>query len=147
VRIDLVQQVAATRPDLVLETGAVREVRKEDLPDTGRDELAHRVYAAVPAVDVSDDAHALRIRSPDREVHTGGVSDLHPTCAKLFPRAVVRPLVQQVQVELAEHLSELVGIVHLERDPAFRDAEAVIERIRIAVERDDGLEEPVAMPS
>src|SRR5262249_59540458 len=118
VRIHLVQQMTAARPDLELVAGAIREVGYEDLPDAQRDELAHRVHAPVPSVDVADDADPLGVRRPDREAHARATPDLHLAAAELLPCPVARALAQQVQVELAQDLPDLVGAVHVEADPA-----------------------------
>ena len=76
------QQRALRADDLVLVDRAVAERRDEDLPDAGVHALAHRVAAAVPAVEVADDRDAPRVRRPHREVHARGAfvrrSDARP---------------------------------------------------------------------
>ena len=101
------------------------------------------VRAAVPAVEVADDADALRVGRPDREVHAGDAVDRQAMRAELLPRAVVRPFAEQMQIEVGEDLAELVGIDDVAGDGAFAHAEAVGEVLGAAVERDRRLEQPV----
>ena len=73
------------------------------------------MHAAVPAVEVADHAHALRVGRPHGEVHAGDAADRHHVRAELLPRAKVRALAEQVQVEVGEDLTELIGIDDLAR--------------------------------
>ena len=52
---------------------------------------AHRVHAAVPRVEVADDAHAIGVRGPDGEVRAGRRPDGDPVRAELFERMQMRP--------------------------------------------------------
>ena len=52
---------------LVLVERAAPEPGEEQLPDAAFDALAHRVAAAVPAVEVADDRDPRRVRRPDHE--------------------------------------------------------------------------------
>ena len=103
--------------------------------------------AAVPAIEVADDADALRVGRPDGEVHAGDAADRQAMGAELLPRAVVRPLAEQVQIEVGEDLAELIGIDDVAGDGAFAHAEAVGEVLRAAVERHRRLEQPVGPPA
>ena len=104
--------------------------------------------AAIPLIEVADDADPLGVGRPDGEVDARHGADGDPARAELVPRTVVRAFAQQVQVEIAEDLAELVGVDDLARAAAFVDAEAVGERLGIpAIERDDRLEESFRAPS
>ena len=74
----------------------------EQLPDTGLDALAHRMAAAVPAVEITDDRDAPCVRRPDREAHTGDVVDAHDLRAQTAAELEVIALGEQVDVELTE---------------------------------------------
>ena len=61
--------VAGLRANLELVALAVRQIGHENLPDAGGREQPHRVDAAVPAVEVADDADAIGVGRPHGEVH------------------------------------------------------------------------------
>ena len=71
----------------------------------------------MPLVEVADDADALGVRRPHREVGAGRRADLQRVRAEPLEGAVVAALAEQVQVELAHHLAVAVGIVELEGLP------------------------------
>ena len=80
-----------------------------------RAERAHRVAAAVPAVEVAGHPHAAGVRRPDRERRAG---DHAARCvvaahvrAEHLPQLLVPALADQVQVELAERRQEAVRVV------------------------------------
>src|SRR5207302_7823117 len=75
VRIGLMQQMSAARPNFALVAAAVAQLGDEDLPHAGSHQLAHRVDAAVPAIEVTDDADSLGVRRPHREVNAGETLD------------------------------------------------------------------------
>ena len=66
--------------------------------------------------------------------------------AELLPRAVVRALAEQMQVEVGQDLAELVGIDDVARDVAFVHAEAVGEVARRGRRAERRLEQPVGTP-
>ena len=72
------------------------------------------VDAAVPAVEVADDADAIGVRRPHREVHAGRRPDGDAMRAELLERAVVRALAEQVQIEVGQHAAVAVRIVDLD---------------------------------
>src|SRR5205814_8670961 len=96
VRIRLVQQMAAARANLVLVAGVSAQLGDENLPHPRRYELAHRADAPVPSIEIADDADALRVRCPDREVHAGQPFDGDAPAAEFLPRAVMRPFGEQM---------------------------------------------------
>jgi len=115
--------------DLELVLFTVREVRNEDLPDPARRQQPHRVHASVPRVEIADHAHAIRIGSPDGEVHAGGRADRRPMRAELFERAMMRPFAQQMQIEVGEHAAVAVRVVDLDNVfPRVCDAEPIIRK-------------------
>ena len=60
VRVGLLEAVAVRPGDLVLVVRALADLGHEQLPDPARAERAHRVQAAVPAVEVADHATPTR---------------------------------------------------------------------------------------
>ena len=126
-RIALLQERAAPGPDLVLVFLPVGQIGNEDLPDAAGREVPHRVDATVPRVEVADHADAFGIRRPDREVHAGRRADGGAVRAELLERAQVRPLAEQVQIEVGEHAAVAIRIVDLEDVIARkRDAQPVV---------------------
>ena len=70
--------------------------------------------AAVPAVEVADDADPDRVRRPDGEMHAGDAADLQRMRAELLVDAGVVALAEQVHVEVGEDPPEAVGILDLD---------------------------------
>ena len=67
--------------------------------------------------------------------------------AELLPRAQVRALAEQVQVEVRQDLAELIGIGDLARASVFMRAESIREIRRASLERQPRLEQAVGMPA
>ena len=113
-RVGLLAPLAVGAEDVELVAGARADVRDEQLPDAGRAELAHRVLAAVPVVEVRLDPHPARDGRPDRERGAGHVAErlvVVDVRAEHLPQLLVPALVDQVQVDLAEGGQEAVGVV------------------------------------
>ncbi len=127
--IGLQQQFAMeARPDLELVAGALGHAGDEDFPDAGRAEPPHRVQAAVPRVDVADDADAIGVRRPHREVDAVGVANPHQVRAQLVVNAGVLPLREQVHVVLRDHPAVAIRIVDVDGMAArIGDPETIVE--------------------
>ena len=69
------------------------------------------VDAAVPAVEVADQADAIGIGRPHREVDADGRADRDPVRAELVERAIVRPFAEQVQIEIGQHTAVAIRVV------------------------------------
>ena len=70
--------------------------------------------AAVPEIEIAHHAHAL---GPGRENDEGNARHAfqrHRMRAELFVKLNVRPLRQEIEVELREHRREAVGILHVD---------------------------------
>ncbi len=100
-RIGLLQKVTVLRANLELVLFAVGKIGNENLPDAGRDEQPHRVNAAVPAVEIADQADAIGVGRPHGKVHASGRADDEAVRAELFERTQVGPLAEQVEIEVA----------------------------------------------
>ncbi len=122
---------------------AAPDTRDEDLPHPVRRQAAHRVDATVPPVEVADDADAIGIGCPHREVHPGDRSELDGVRAQLLVGAQLGALADQVEVEIAQDAAEAVGIVHLAHVAVLpRHAQAVGDGVVIARPAGDhGLEQ------
>src|SRR5262249_41031541 len=62
------QEISVRAGDFEFVDGALFGVRKKKFPDAGRAARAHGVDAAVPAVEIADEADATRAWSPDSKV-------------------------------------------------------------------------------
>ena len=83
---------------------------EKNFPDAGGNDLAHGVHAAVPVVEIANDAHALGGGGPHGKMHAGHIVDHLHMGAEFFIDIVVRAFVEKVDVHLAEDGAEGVGI-------------------------------------
>src|SRR6266513_1390303 len=109
-RIGLQQERAALRPDLELVMRAFAHSRQKQFPDAATEETAHRIDAAIPAVEIADDADALCVRRPDGEIHAIGVADIAQMRDKLLVELKVISLGKKMQVHFAHDQAIAVGI-------------------------------------
>ena len=95
--------------------------------------------AAVPPVEVTDDADAVGVGRPDAEMHAVRAADREQVRAQLVVDARVLALREQVDVVLGDDAAVAVGIVD-GRDLAIRvgDSEAVVDDL--ALPGEPGLE-------
>ena len=118
-RVGLLPPLSVGAEDDVLVAGAAAHTRDEQLPDARLPELAHRVLAAVPAVEVALEPDAARPRRPDRERRARHVAGRRAVVvdprAQHRPEQLVPPLVDQVEVHLAERRQEPVRVVDGDR--------------------------------
>ena len=88
------------------------------------------MHAAVPRVEVADDADAIRVGCPDGEVHAGGAADRHRVRAELVVDAGVLALAEQIEVVVGDDAAVAIRIVDLDgRAAVIRDAQAVIRNL------------------
>src|SRR3954447_16261210 len=114
-RVGLLAPGTVLAEDLVLVRRAVPEVRHEQLPHAARAEAAHHGAAAVPAVEVGDQADGLRVRGPHRERGACHGADEARVLADVGtqdpPEVFVSALSDEVEVELAERGQIAIGLV------------------------------------
>ena len=92
------------------------------------------MHAAVPRVEVADDADAIGVGRPHGEVHTGGRPERDPMRPELLERAMVRAFSEQMEIEIREHPAVPKRIVDLDRVVAgIRDPQPVIGRAAVDV--------------
>ena len=113
-RVGLQDPAVVRGEDLVFVRRSRGEPRDEQLPHAGRAEAAHRVRAAVPAVEVPDDTHGSRARRPDGERDAGHPGVVVHVGAEHVPELLVPPLADEVLVDLAEGRQMPVRIVAAE---------------------------------
>ena len=110
VGIGLQKHIAVLAANLEFVVRALVHAGEKDFPNARRNQLAHRVRAAVPVVEVADHAHALGGRRPDREMHARHLVYHFHMGAEFFVDVVVRAFVEKIDVHLAEHGAERVGV-------------------------------------
>ena len=127
-RIRLRGQLFAAGPldlELVERTGG--QAGHEQLPDPAFRALAHGMAAAVPAIEVADDADPRGARRP----HAEGDAVDRVDGKRLRPQPVIElqviALGEQVGIDLAEQQSERVGVVDLADTAVLGQAQAVGE--------------------
>ncbi|OIQ79884.1 hypothetical protein GALL_383660 [mine drainage metagenome] len=115
VRVGLDHGVAAVAvADFELVQAAHGQFRDEHFPHAARAERAHGVDAAIPAVEVADDADALRVRRPQRKTNPGDAFALVGVGAQHVVGAQQPAFAEQMQVVLRSQRRKGVGIVLLE---------------------------------
>ena len=105
------QQVAVRADQFVLVKGAVGQAGNEDFPHAGFDPQPHGMAAAVPVIEIADHADAAGIGRPHGEVHARDPVDGAAMGAQLLEGAQMGALYQQVDVQLAQHRREAVGVL------------------------------------
>ena len=114
--------------------------RHEKLPEPAGMALAHRHAAAVPGIEIADQADPLRVRRPDRERDPFDAVMQHRVRPKLLIAREMVALDEQVDVEISEHRRKTVDVVEVVPMPAAPHPQTVAER-RVAV-RHAGDKEP-----
>src|SRR5208337_692359 len=121
----------------------------EDLPQSRSAARPHRMAAAVPMVEVADDAESLGIRSPHRKTDAPNTRMLDHARAELLIEPEVGAFTEEMQIKICKDGRIAVGILNFAGllPAAVRsgqgDGQAVKKEIGLIV--DDGLEETVMM--
>ena len=103
--------------------------------------------AAVPSIEIADDADALRIRRPDGKVHALHAAHRHAMGAKPLPGAIVSALGEQMEVEVGQNRTEPVRITDVTGPAVFPNAQSIDELVRrLSVERHGRFEQPLGPP-
>ena len=97
--------------DLELVERAGHELGDEEFPHPGSAARAHRVAAPIPPVEVSDDAHALRVGRPHCKQYAADARDLVLTGAKEVVRLQMLAFREQMEIEVGKLGSICVRIV------------------------------------
>ena len=132
----------AAVPDFELVHFALAQAGHEEFPDPGRPEQAHRMKAAVPAVEIADDRDPAGRGCPHRERHALDPVHRAQLGAELVVDPVLVAFVEQVEILLAERRQEGIGVGELADLAAVEPgAEDIAEDVRLP--RDENFEEPL----
>ncbi len=140
--VDLEPEVALAVAQFELVELALAQARHEQFPDPGSADRAHRMVAAVPLVEVPDHRHARGGGRPDGEGDPGHPVDHPRVGAELLVDAPLRPLVEQVQVLVAQRRQKRVRIAELP-GLAVRAARAELVSEDLRPLRDEHGEQPL----
>ena len=105
------QQFAVRSQNLEFVERVRPDTGRKNLPHAAVNALAHGVAATIPGIEIADNGHARRVRSPDGEMRAGDALARHRMRAKLVEQPVMRAFNQQVIVLVAEHTGKGVGVV------------------------------------
>jgi hypothetical protein len=83
----------------------------------------------VPGIEIADHRDALGVGRPDREAHARHAVDGRHVGAQRIGQMEMAALVEQVQVEFAQHRSESVGIFRLLHRSRPLDAQQIGRRV------------------
>src|SRR5579872_6881102 len=135
VRIGLLLLIAMkTRPHEILVVRAVADAGNENFPDAAGAQ-PHRMAAAVPVVEVADDADHFGVRRPHREANAGDSVARSKMRAEGPVALEVRTFAVQVQIEIGQQRRKAVRVVNFLLLPIPKlEAQAVAAGILI--ERD-----------
>src|SRR5437764_14911116 len=102
--------------------------RHEKLPEPAGMALAHRHAAAVPGIEIADEADPLRVRRPDRERDPFDAVMQHRVRPKLLIAREMVALDEQVDVEFSEHRRKTGDGIQVVPMPAAPSPRTVPER-------------------
>ena len=125
-RIGLLRQAHAAGADdveLVARASATRGTNSSQTPAAMAQ--PHRMAPRVPGVEIADDRDAARVRRPDGKARAAHAVDRHRIGAERFGELEVPPFVEQVQVEVAEHGPERIGVLGLLHGAGPGDAQQI----------------------
>src|SRR6266700_1033993 len=82
----------------------------ENFPHAAPKQLAHRMDATIPDIEIAHHAYSPRIRRPNRKINAALATDLAQMRAELFIESFVRSLCEKMQIDLAHDRAVAVGI-------------------------------------
>src|SRR5581483_3070255 len=103
--------------------------RDGQLPHARFDAFAHRVAAAVPAVEIADDGDASGVRRPDREAYALDVAVLHLLRAEHASDLAMIAFGEQIQIHVAEQHAEGIWILGFLHAAGPLDAQQVLRTL------------------
>ena len=125
-RIRLLRDARATRADDVVFVARPRaDARHEQFPHAGRVAHAHRMAPGIPGIEIADDCDPPRIGCPYRKTHARYAIDRHRLGAECAGKLEVTPLVEQMQVELAEKRAECIRVLSVLHAARPRDPQQI----------------------
>src|SRR5437016_4235294 len=109
------EDVPARADNFKFVDGVFLELREKNFPDARGAASAHGMDAAVPAVEVANDADALCAGSPDREVNAPSAFKRYDVSAEFLVSVVMAAFAHEVEIELAQHNGKSIRIESFER--------------------------------
>src|SRR5215469_1178924 len=100
----------------------------ENLPESAGMPLAHRHTAAIPSIEIANDADSPRVGRPDRKRNAFGTVMQHGMRAEFLIACEMIALDEQVHVQITEHRRETVDVVEFPPMTAAPDPQPVAER-------------------
>ena len=94
---------AGARQNLKLVQLALAQFGHEQFPDARTRAQPHRMPPPIPAIELADDADALGIRRPHREIDSSNTRYSAGMCAQFFKYPVVVALGKQIAVLIAQN--------------------------------------------
>src|SRR5216684_854217 len=116
------KNVSIRTNDFEFVNGAFGQFGKENFPDAGGAARAHGMDAAVPTIEVADDADAARAGRPDGKVDAANAFEGDEMRAEFLVGVVVATFAHEIQVELGEDARKSVGVVEFKRLAVVRAA-------------------------
>ena len=89
---------------------AVFQRRDKNLPDPAGAAPAHGVHPAVPEIEISDDADALRVRRPHREMDAADAADFADMRAEFFVLQIMGAFAKKIEVVVRKHRGKSVSV-------------------------------------
>src|SRR6267154_1959999 len=93
--------VSVGADDFVLVDGAFVQFGDKKLPNSGGAASAHRIYSAVPMIEIANYADPAAAGRPDREIDAAHAFESLNVRAELVVGVIVAAFTHQVQIELA----------------------------------------------
>ena len=121
------QQFAVAPENLELVSVSGRDRRHEDFPEAVAAH-AHGVAAAVPKIEIADDADALRIGRKHSERDARDAIEHERMRAELVIELEMRALAQQIQIEIGQDRRKPIGVFHFDHAIAETHAQPIARR-------------------
>ena len=110
---------------------ALLQAGQKHLPHAAADKFAHRINAAIPAVEIANHTDPLCVRGPHNEVNAGCIADGSQMRTKLFVNLPMLSLGKKMQIDLANERAVTVWIAHQRfRSVPIRKTKTIIEIAR-----------------
>ena len=122
------KHVSRRADDFKFIDGAFGKLGKKNLPNARRTASAHGMDAAVPAIEVTNNADALGARGPNGKVNAANAFEGEEMRAEFLVRVVMASLAHEIQIKLCENTRESVGVVDFERFAVVRAALNLVHR-------------------
>src|ERR1700693_6066321 len=108
--------------------GPFHDAGDENLPDPGFDPFSHRMTSTIPAIEITYDADALGVGTPDGKSCACMPINLGQMSAQFFVDVVVVAFLVEVHIKLTENWAIGVRVTHLEGlSGPLRDLQQIVK--------------------